>query len=79
MATPINDGKEFRPVGGGGPFVNYTFYDQASDRIYMLDASVFAPGFDKLDFIRQMQAMAHTFRTKVGRSGERSTVATVSQ
>lgn len=80
MATPVNDGEEFRPVGGGGPFVNYTFYDQATDRIYMLDGSVFAPDFDKLDFIRQMQVMAHTFRTRAGQaSGESSTAAMGSQ
>ena len=63
MVTTVEGSDEVRPVGGGGPFVNYTFYDQATDRVYMLDGSVFAPDFDKLDFIRQMEVMARTFRT----------------
>ncbi len=63
MATPVEGGDEFRPVGGGGPFANFTFYDRATDRVYMLDGSVFAPDFDKLNFIRHMEVMARTFRT----------------
>ncbi|MFB6273308.1 MAG: DUF4837 family protein [Salinibacter sp.] len=63
MATPEKGTDELRPVGGGGPFINYTFYDQATDRVYMLDGSVFAPDFDKLNFIRHMEVMARTFRT----------------
>lgn len=55
---------ELLQYGGGGPFVNYTFYDQASDRIYMIDGSVFAPGYDKLEFLRQMEVIARTFRTE---------------
>lgn len=63
MVTPTETEGKFQPIGGGGPFVNYTFYDQATDRVYMLDGSVFAPGFDKLQFVRQMEVMARTFRT----------------
>lgn len=55
---------EFQSVGGGGPFVAYAFYDQPSDRIYLLHGSVFAPDFDKLQFLRQMEVMAQTFRTR---------------
>jgi len=51
-------------LGMGGPFVNYSFYDQASGRLYMIDASVFAPGYDKLDFIRHMEIIARTFRSR---------------
>jgi hypothetical protein len=54
----------FVPMGGGGPFVNYTFYDRSSGRIYMIDGSVFAPGHDKLQFVRQMEVIANTFRTR---------------
>ena len=72
MATPVNGSNELRPVGGGGPFINFTFYDQATDRVYMLDGSVFAPDFDKLNFIRHMEVMARTFRTaEENGSGER--------
>ncbi len=63
MVAPAEQEGEFRSLGQGGPFVNYTFYDQESDRIYMLDGSVFAPGFDKLELLRQMEVMAKTFRT----------------
>jgi len=63
MAVPVESSDELRPVGGGGPFINYTFYDQATDRVYMLDGSVYAPDFDKLSFIRHMEVMARTFRT----------------
>ncbi len=55
---------EYVEMGGGGPFVNYTFYNQASGRVYMIDGSIFAPTFDKLQFLRQMKVIAHTFRTK---------------
>ncbi len=49
--------------GMGGPFVNYTFYDRASGRIYMIDGMVFAPGYEKREFLRQMEVIAHTFRS----------------
>jgi len=55
---------EFQSVGGGGPFVAYAFYDKPSDRIYLLHGSVFAPDFDKLELLRQMEVMARTFRTR---------------
>ncbi len=62
-----------RPVEGrspvptmAGPFVNYTFYDPASRRLYMLDGMVFSPGprYSKIDFLRQLEVIAHTFRTR---------------
>lgn len=62
MATPTDEGG-FRPVGGGGPFLTYTFYDRATDRVYMLDGSIFAPDFDKLEFLRHMEVLAKTFQT----------------
>lgn len=63
MVRATNQEGEFMSVGGGGPFVTYAFYDRASDRLYLLDGSVFAPDFDKLTFLRQMEVMANTFRT----------------
>ena len=62
---------EFIEFGGGGPFVNYTFYDRASGRIYMIDGMVFAPGFEKREFLRQMEVIAHTFRTAESVEAER--------
>ncbi len=49
---------------GGGPLLNYTFYDERSDRIYMIGGLVFAPDFDKREFIRQIEVIAHTFRSR---------------
>ncbi len=66
MVAPLGSDNELQPIGGGGPFVNYTFYDQATDRVYMLDGSIFAPDNDKLDLLRQMEVMARTFRTAEG-------------
>lgn len=48
----------------GGPFRNYSFYDEASGRIYMIDLAVFHPAGEKEEFLRQLDVMAHTFRTK---------------
>jgi hypothetical protein len=64
MVKPGDAEGEFQSVGGGGPFVAYAFYDQPSDRIYLLHGSVFAPEFDKLELLRQMEVMAKTFRTR---------------
>ncbi len=50
--------------GGGGPLRNYSFYDEPSGRIYMIDIAVFFPGGPKEPFLRQLDVMAHTFKTK---------------
>jgi hypothetical protein len=50
----------------GGPLLNYSFYDEDQRRIYMIDGMVFAPQFNKREFLRQIEAIAHTFRTAVG-------------
>jgi hypothetical protein len=76
FVEPAREEGEFMNLAGGGPFLIYTFYDQPSDRIYMLHGSVFAPDFDKLRFIRQMEVMANTFRTKAdGPSADSAAVA----
>ena len=45
----------------GGPFKNYTFYDPATERVYMIDLCVFAPGKLKLPRLRVLEAIARTF------------------
>jgi len=47
----------------GGPFRNYTFYDEQSGRIYIIDVSVWFPRGPKEPFLRQLDIMAHTFKT----------------
>jgi hypothetical protein len=62
----------------GGPLLNYTFYDEDQRRIYMIDGMVFAPTFDKREFLRQIEAIAYTFRTGGGElasAGTRTTRA----
>lgn len=63
MMGEREDGTRFQ-FAGGGPFLTYTFYDEPSGRIYMIDGMVFAPGYEKREFLRQMEVIAHTFRTK---------------
>ncbi len=46
---------------GGGPFINYTWYDGVSDRTYNLNMLVFAPGKNKSTFMRQLDIIAHSF------------------
>lgn len=53
----------FSDKSGGGPFVNYTFYDEKTRRIYMLDGSIFAPRVEKKKLILQVDALLHTFKT----------------
>jgi hypothetical protein len=49
--------------GMGGPFVNYTFYDEKTHRIYMLDGSVYAPRYYKRNLIQQMDVTLQSFMT----------------
>ena len=53
-----------RSAGGGGPFVNYSFYDEEQARIYMIDGMVFAPKHDKRELLRQAEAIAYTLRSR---------------
>lgn len=48
----------------GGPFINYTFYDQPTKRLYMLDGSVFAPKYYKKKLIQQVDVLIQSFMTE---------------
>lgn len=63
MVGPDDDG-EIVPYGMGGPFITYGFYDEASGRNYLIDGMVFAPNFNKREFIRQLEVIAYSFRTR---------------
>ncbi len=41
----------------GGPFITYTFVDDRTDRLIMMDAWVFAPAYPKRDYLRQVEAI----------------------
>jgi hypothetical protein len=54
---------ELNTKGMGGPFINYTFFDEKTKRIYMLDGSVFAPSYYKRNIIQQMDVTLQSFMT----------------
>ncbi len=41
----------------GGPFVTYTFVDEDTGRLFMIDGWVFAPRYRKRDYLRQVEAI----------------------
>lgn len=48
----------------GGPFVNFTYYDPDTNRLFMIEYSQFAPEVRrKLPFVRQFRAMGRTFES----------------
>jgi hypothetical protein len=57
--------------GMGGPFVNYIFYDENTNRVYMIDGSIFAPKYYKRNLIQQVDVTLQSFRTEAELSGER--------
>ncbi|MDP2423609.1 MAG: DUF4837 family protein [Bacteroidales bacterium] len=46
----------------GGPFISYTFVDEKNNKVFTLDGYVYAPKDNKRDFIRQMEAIFHTYK-----------------
>lgn len=52
----------------GGPFINYTIFDEHQNRVYLMEFAQFAPRYSKRRFMRQFEAMAHTFETDTARS-----------
>lgn len=46
----------------GGPFICFFIYDRVKSRLWVVDCLVYAPGFDKHVFIRELHAIAETFR-----------------
>jgi len=62
---------ELNIKGMGGPFVNYFFYDENTQRIYMIDGSIYAPKYYKRNLIQQMDVTLQSFRTKSELTEER--------
>ncbi|MBN1301550.1 MAG: DUF4837 family protein [Melioribacteraceae bacterium] len=54
----------FTDKSGGGPFISYTFYDEKTNRIYMLDGSIYAPKYYKKKLIQQVDVTLQSFLTK---------------
>lgn len=47
----------------GGPFVNFTYHDPATNRLFLVEYAQFAPDVNKRRFVRQFQAMGRTFES----------------
>ncbi|MEX0993991.1 MAG: DUF4837 family protein [Balneolaceae bacterium] len=47
----------------GGPFVNFTYYDPATNRVFMVEYGQFAPSVTKRRFVQQFRAMGRTFES----------------
>ncbi len=47
----------------GGPFVNFTYYDPDSRRLFMVEYGQFAPGVKKIRFVKQFRVMGRTFES----------------
>jgi hypothetical protein len=50
-----------RELVGGGPFVSYCFAVPEQGRVYLVDASLFAPSFDKTALMRNIESIVRTF------------------
>lgn len=46
----------------GGPFVSYTFTDKSGAYLYYIEGFIFAPGMDKRELVREMEAQLKTFK-----------------
>ena len=42
----------------GGPFVHYAFIDKSGKNLICIDGYVFAPKFDKREYLRELEAIA---------------------
>lgn len=47
----------------GGPFVNFTYYDPETERLFMIEYGQFAPSVSKRRFVRQFRTMGRTFES----------------
>ena len=54
----IYEGDTF--VGGGGPFVQYSILNEAENKIVTVCGYIYAPYFDKREYIRELHAVLNT-------------------
>ncbi|MEX1001701.1 MAG: DUF4837 family protein [Crocinitomicaceae bacterium] len=55
-----HDGR--RGVAGGGPFVQYSIYNRTTNKVVTVCGYIFAPRFDKREYIRELEAMMNTIK-----------------
>ncbi len=49
----------------GGPFVSFSFIDEKNNKVINIDGFVFAPQFDKRDYLRQVEAILNSVQIPV--------------
>lgn len=52
----------------GGPFVSFSFVDEKKNKVINIDGFVFAPQFDKRDYLRQVEAILNSIQIPVNES-----------
>lgn len=62
---------ELNTKGMGGPFINYTFFDEKTKRLYMVDGSIYAPKYYKRNLIQQVDVILQSFMTENELSADR--------
>ena len=45
----------------GGPFISLTTIDEKRNKVITIEAYIYAPKYDKVDYIRQMEAILYSF------------------
>ena len=48
----------------GAPFIGLSAVDKKRNKVITVEGYVYAPKFDKLNYIRQMEAILYTFEIK---------------
>lgn len=64
---PFMETRGFWEVHGdfmGGPFVSHSFYSQDGQSIIVLEAFVYAPKYDKRQYLRQVESLLYSFEWK---------------
>jgi hypothetical protein len=52
----------------GGPFVSHSFYSPDGSEIFVTEAFVYAPRFDKRQYLRQVESLLYSFEWKTSES-----------
>jgi len=45
----------------GGPFISHFYHDVPNSRVLILTAFVYAPKYDKRDYLRQVESILYSF------------------
>jgi hypothetical protein len=52
----------------GGPFISFSFIDEDKNKVINIDGFVFAPQFDKRDYLRQVEAILNSVQMPINES-----------